>query len=85
MQLCANVIFCYVQLQEQPVRRSYYSKYHGMLHAVRTIFTEEGVLAFWKGHNPAQLLSVVYGLMQVRKYTHLPVRQSVFVPIHVSL
>jgi len=55
----------YVQLQEQPVRRSSYSKYHGMFHAVRTIFKEEGLTAFWKGHNPAQLLSVVYGLMQV--------------------
>jgi len=63
------IINCCVQLQEQPVRRSYYSKYHGMLHAMRTIFKEEGLLAFWKGHNPAQLLSVVYGLMQVRTQT----------------
>lgn len=40
------------------------SKYHGILQATRRMITEEGLQSFWKGHIPAQLLSVGYGAVQ---------------------
>ncbi|XP_013398092.1 mitochondrial thiamine pyrophosphate carrier [Lingula anatina] len=53
------------QLQIEPIRRgSLQSKYQSILQATRKIVTEEGVKALWKGHMPAQVLSVTYGGVQ---------------------
>ncbi|XP_069655192.1 mitochondrial thiamine pyrophosphate carrier isoform X2 [Haliaeetus albicilla] len=61
-----DVIKIRFQLQiEQLSSRNPGAKYHGILQAVQRISQEEGLLAFWKGHVPAQLLSVGYGAVQI--------------------
>lgn len=63
-----DVLKIRLQLQEQPIRKTLFSKYHGLYHAVKTIWKEETVVAFWKGHAPAQLLSIVFGLVQFSSF-----------------
>ncbi|KAG5832980.1 hypothetical protein ANANG_G00297020 [Anguilla anguilla] len=46
-------------------------KYSGLWQASRCILGEEGVTAFWKGHVPAQLLSVCYGAVQFASFQFL--------------
>ncbi|XP_041364991.1 mitochondrial thiamine pyrophosphate carrier-like [Gigantopelta aegis] len=52
------------QLQVDPIQQSQGSLYQGLIHAVRKIAVEEGISAFWKGHVPAQALSIFYGIAQ---------------------
>ncbi|XP_004693552.1 PREDICTED: mitochondrial thiamine pyrophosphate carrier [Condylura cristata] len=60
-----DVIKIRFQLQIERLSQSDPSaKYHGILQACRQILREEGPAAFWKGHVPAQLLSVGYGAVQ---------------------
>ncbi|XP_064890144.1 mitochondrial thiamine pyrophosphate carrier isoform X2 [Columba livia] len=61
-----DVIKIRFQLQiEQLSSKTPGAKYHGISQAVQRIFQEEGLGAFWKGHVPAQLLSVGYGAVQI--------------------
>ncbi|KAA8585022.1 mitochondrial thiamine pyrophosphate carrier [Etheostoma spectabile] len=43
-------------------------KYQGLLQASRCIYLEEGLSAFWKGHVPAQLLSISFGAVQFASF-----------------
>ncbi len=52
------------QLQVEVLR----PKYTSLPHAVITIWREEGPRAFWKGHVPAQWLSIVYGGAQFASF-----------------
>lgn len=46
-------------------------KYTGLFQATRCIHLEEGLSAFWKGHIPAQLLSVCFGAVQFTSFEFL--------------
>lgn len=52
------------QLQVEPITRCNVSKYQSVFHATNLIVQEEGLKALWKGHIPAQLLSISYGISQ---------------------
>ncbi|XP_019958381.1 mitochondrial thiamine pyrophosphate carrier [Paralichthys olivaceus] len=43
-------------------------KYRGLFQASRCIHSEEGLSAFWKGHIPAQLLSICFGAVQFASF-----------------
>jgi solute carrier family 25 thiamine pyrophosphate transporter 19 len=56
----------FIQLQVEPLNHSCKdAKYWGVAQAAHNIVKEEGVQALWKGHVPAQVLSIVYGVVQV--------------------
>ncbi|KAF0032628.1 hypothetical protein F2P81_014918 [Scophthalmus maximus] len=46
-------------------------KYQGLFQASRCILSEEGLSAFWKGHIPAQLLSICFGAVQFASFQFL--------------
>ncbi|XP_045693504.1 mitochondrial thiamine pyrophosphate carrier [Phyllostomus hastatus] len=67
-----DVIKIRFQLQIERLSRGDPSaKYHGILQAGRQILQEEGPTAFWKGHVPAQFLSVGYGAVQFLSFEML--------------
>lgn len=52
------------QLQVEPISHKSIAKYRSIYQAVYLITKEEGIKAFWKGHIPAQWLSITYGIVQ---------------------
>ncbi|KRZ52265.1 Mitochondrial thiamine pyrophosphate carrier [Trichinella nativa] len=57
------------QLQLEPIRKHHaHGKYFGLFQAANTIIKEEGWKSLWKGHMPAQGLSLTYGLIQFLSY-----------------
>ncbi|CAH8833901.1 unnamed protein product [Trichobilharzia szidati] len=48
------------QLQMEPIKVSSTSKYQGLIQAIKCIVREEGAIAFWKGHVPAQMQAVSF-------------------------
>uniref|UniRef100_A0A3Q2CAU9 Mitochondrial thiamine pyrophosphate carrier n=1 Tax=Cyprinodon variegatus TaxID=28743 RepID=A0A3Q2CAU9_CYPVA len=67
-----DVIKIRFQLQiERVSSRSPEGKYRGIYQAFRRIYSEEGLSAFWKGHIPAQLLSICYGAVQFVSFEFL--------------
>ncbi|XP_025902705.1 mitochondrial thiamine pyrophosphate carrier [Nothoprocta perdicaria] len=67
-----DVVKIRFQLQiEQLSSRNPLAKYHGILQAAQRILREEGLFAFWKGHVPAQFLSVGYGAVQFMVFESL--------------
>jgi len=55
-----------IRLQLQP--RTPSSPYHGILSTARTIVSQEGITALWKGNIPAELLYVSYSMVQFVMY-----------------
>ncbi|CAG9809311.1 unnamed protein product [Chironomus riparius] len=60
-----------LQLQVEPVANVAGARYTGTIQTLIAIFRDEGVFGLWKGHIPAQLLSVFYGLGQFAAYDQL--------------
>ncbi|XP_018372369.1 PREDICTED: mitochondrial thiamine pyrophosphate carrier-like [Trachymyrmex cornetzi] len=63
-----DVIKIRFQLQVEPISRCHVSKYKSISQAVLLILREEGPTALWKGHVPAQLISITYGMGQFYSY-----------------
>lgn len=60
-----------LQLQVEPISNVAGARYTGTVQTLFSIFRHEGICGLWKGHIPAQMLSVFYGLGQFAAYDQL--------------
>lgn len=60
-------------------------KYWGLFQASRCIHSEEGLPAFWKGHVPAQLLSITFGAVQVKSPALLRPHEHAGLPLFFNI
>lgn len=64
-----DVVKIRFQLQVEPISRSSsVSKYRSLTQTFVCIIREESIIALWKGHIPAQILSGIYGNLHDLKY-----------------
>ncbi|KAJ8683462.1 hypothetical protein QAD02_019254 [Eretmocerus hayati] len=64
-----DVVKIRFQLQVEPIKRESTGKYQSMQQTFRLIVKEESFSALWKGHVPAQLLSIIFGTSQFYVYS----------------
>lgn len=69
-----DIVKIRLQLQPDSVR------YSGILSTVRTIYTNEGARAFWKGNFPAAVMYILYGGSQFWAYSNLSSVWDTFAP-----
>uniref|UniRef100_H2ZE17 Mitochondrial thiamine pyrophosphate carrier n=1 Tax=Ciona savignyi TaxID=51511 RepID=H2ZE17_CIOSA len=69
-----------IRFQLQPGTLQSELKYKGIIQAVKTIWKEESVYGFYKGHVPAQLLSMVYGGVQFASFEYITKAAHDFIP-----
>lgn len=72
------------QLQIEPIKKGGGSKYSGILQAAENIVREEGWRALWKGHVPAQILSIIYGIAQYTSFEMLTQGAWMFLPAEMT-
>lgn len=81
-------MYLFLQLQVEPISGHHVSKYRSMPQAFFLIYKEEGISALWKGHVPAQFLSVVYGMAQVQSKIRMyliSIRKSIDTSIYSNI
>lgn len=57
-----------LQLQLEPIKKNSGAKYTSTIQTFFLILREEGIRGLWKGHVPAQVLSIIYGFGQFAAY-----------------
>ncbi|XP_076451977.1 mitochondrial thiamine pyrophosphate carrier-like [Babylonia areolata] len=63
-----DVVKIRFQLQVEPIAKGHNSKYTSVGQAIFSIVREEGWRALWKGHIPAQVLSITHGTVQFSSF-----------------